>query len=375
MVGFKRNPSAGNFAEFPRPVSWPVFKAAPKISDFFKRAGERGIPPSVRILNDTASFMASRVLHIFVKLDIPDRIPSGGEEISKVASEVGLQPAMLLRLLRVMRVQGYVSLDNSESSVKLTELGNHLRSDHPSGCHYCVKHLEELFQPFTYLDLSLKSGKETFSKVYDQDLWKFYESHPTSAAYFTKAMVSVFTPFANVLPFDYDFGGVNHLVDAGGGMGIMTRAIVKAYKGIQKATIFDMASVIKNAPNPSPDARISWVVGSFFDVETIPKAADVYLLCGCIHDWNDQESITILKNLRIAMHGNRRGKILMIDVVQERGPFESHSSVMDMHMLVNCGGSFRTREEYIELVHAAGLLVNNQYPTRSTQTVFELVQN
>jgi len=285
---------------------------------------------------------------------------------------VKLPPELLVRLLRAIQTMGYLTLSDSDTTVQLTELGTYLRKDHPNGSYYCVRHIEELYQPWWYLPEALRTGKEQASKVYNQNLWEYYETHQDSADCFTRCMKSIFTPVANVLPFDYDFGGVSHLVDAGGGMGQMTLSIAKAYPGIKKATIFDLASVIKNAPSPSPDPRVSWAVGSFFDTATIPKGADCYMLIGVIHDWDDEDSIKILSNIREAMKENKNAKILLMDGVSERGAMEDFGTIQDLSMLTVLGGIWRTREHYAEIGKKSGLVVTGQFATRSMISIFEM---
>ena len=76
------------------------------------------------------------------------------------------------------------------------------------------------------------------------------------------------------------------------------------------------------------------VAGDFF--EAVPSGGDVYILSWIIHDWDDDRSITILKNCRRAMADDAR--LLMVEQVVPPGNEPSLSKLYDLQMLVRGRG-------------------------------------
>ncbi|HKM54973.1 MAG TPA: methyltransferase [Isosphaeraceae bacterium] len=88
-----------------------------------------------------------------------------------------------------------------------------------------------------------------------------------------------------------------------------------------------------------------------------------------IHDWDDEKSITILKNCRKAM--GRNGKLLVVEGVVPPGNEPSVSKFFDLAMMVLPGGMERTEEEYRQLYQAAGFRLTRIVPTKTWISVIE----
>jgi hypothetical protein len=80
------------------------------------------------------------------------------------------------------------------------------------------------------------------------------------------------------------------------------------------------------------------VTGDFF--REVPRGADAYILKSVIHDWNDDESLAILKNCRIAMH--EKSTLLLVErimpEVMERSLNQQRMAINDINMLAMPGG-------------------------------------
>jgi hypothetical protein len=143
----------------------------------------------------------------------------------------------------------------------------------------------------------------------------------------------------------------------------MSLAILKAFRNIKEAIVVDIESVVKAAPNPPPDPRISWKKGDFFDSETIPHGKDMYLITSCLDNWNDTDVVKILENLKIAARPS--GTILIGDPTIQENSFYPFMTLQDINMLIMVGGRTRTRSEMTKLIQRAGLSVINITETRS----------
>jgi len=135
-----------------------------------------------------------------------------------------------------------------------------------------------------------------------------------------------------------------------------------------KGILFDQPQVIEGA---RVSERVEKVSGDFFS--SIPVEADVYLLKFIIHDWNDEQSEAILKNL--ARSARPGAKVLLVEsVVEEDDSVPSMSKVMDLNMLAMTGGKERTATEYRALLEKTGFKLTRVIPTPSPMQIVEAVR-
>jgi hypothetical protein len=72
-----------------------------------------------------------------------------------------------------------------------------------------------------------------------------------------------------------------------------------------------------------------------------------------VHDWDDEKSIAILKNVRKAIRPD--GRVLLMEAVVEPGNgVGAPGKLLDINMLVMTGGRERTAAEYSDLLRASG---------------------
>jgi hypothetical protein len=82
-----------------------------------------------------------------------------------------------------------------------------------------------------------------------------------------------------------------------------------------------------------------------------------------LHDWNDEISIRILKNIAGSMKTNSR--LWIIEYIIEPGPGFSVAKLLDLEVLVMGGGRERTIEEYKDLLITAGLELSRTIPKKT----------
>jgi hypothetical protein len=121
--------------------------------------------------------------------------------------------------------------------------------------------------------------------------------------------------------------------------------------------VFDLPEVIAETdrprePNVNFAERCRYMAGDMF--REVP-AAEAYLLKNILHDWSDEECVSILASVRrAAVEGAR---LFAIEHVVS-GPEEPHfSKLFDIHMMCALTGRERTAEEHAELLAAWRLAV------------------
>lgn len=172
----------------------------------------------------------------------------------------------------------------------------------------------------------------------------------------------------------YDFGWLDGrtLVDVAGGHGMVRTEILKKHPGT-KGVVFDLEHVVVGAL-PRIEAqglseRCEIAHGDFF--QAVP-GADGYVMKNIIHDWNDERSATILKNIhRAARPGSR---VVLLEAVIAPGNDPHLGKWIDLEMLLLPGGKERTEREYRDLFAETGFRMTKVIPTQSSLSVVEAIR-
>jgi hypothetical protein len=110
-----------------------------------------------------------------------------------------------------------------------------------------------------------------------------------------------------------DTGSVEFALDVGGASGALIHALMKQNPALRGAVLDlpeNSAEAAKAAEALGLQERLSIISGDFF--AKVP-AADLYLLKHILHDWKDDECVSILRNCRGAIKPN--GRVVLIEIV------------------------------------------------------------
>lgn len=140
-----------------------------------------------------------------------------------------------------------------------------------------------------------------------------------------------------------------------------------------RGVLFDLPAVVDGAgpelAKTGVTARCEVVGGSFF--ESVPAGGDAYVMKTILHDWNDDDALKILANVRAAIPPD--GKLLLLEsVLAERSSTEL-GLLIDLEMLVAVGGRERTRAEWTSLLSRAGFRLNRVIHTATPVAIVEAV--
>ena len=150
----------------------------------------------------------------------------------------------------------------------------------------------------------------------------------------------------------------------------MLAAILNRYSE-PRGVLYDLPHVVKDAPallaSRGVAARVQIESGSFF--ETVPAGGDAYILSHIIHDWSEEQCLTILGNCRTAMKPG--ATLLIVEFVLPSGNAPHFGKLADMVMLALPGGEERTAEEYRVLLDKAGFRLTRVVPTETPVSIVE----
>ncbi len=316
-------------------------------------------------------FRVTQTIYACVELGIPDLLGDGERSADDLAEASDADPSALYRLLRALASLGVLH-EADGRRFSLTDVGTPLRSDVPGSIHGWVRLMgrDHIWQSWGNLVRAVRAGENAFRMVHGVDVWEWRARHPEESAIFDQAMRAQ-TGAANAsILAAYDFGRFGKIVDVAGGNGTLLAALLAAHPRA-RGVLFDQEHVVSGAEPLLREAgvldRCEIVAGSFF--EWVPEGGDAYVLKWIIHDWEDPESIAILRTCRAALGPD--AVLLLIE--RDLGPPNENpvAKLADVNMFVMPGGRERTLDEYAALFDAAGLRLVGASPTTTGYLVIE----
>jgi hypothetical protein len=330
--------------------------------------------PQFAMLQMITGFWVSRAIYVAAKLGLADLVKDSPKTAVELARLTGTHSPSLYRALRALASVG-VFADDGQGRFAQTPLSETLRSDTPGSLRaMAIAELgQEHFPAWGNLTQSVKTGETAFDSLFKQSVWEHYARNPEDASIFNEEMKGL-TEMVGVAALEaYDFSDIDKLVDVAGGTGGLISAILAAYPRM-RGVLFDLPHVIAEA-GPALDAagvrdRCETSAGDFFRM--VPEGGSAYLMKWIIHDWDDEKSTVILKNIHRAM--DEKGKLLLIEMVVLEGNQPDLSKLMDLNMMVMTGGRERTEAEFKSLLAASGFKLTRVIRTASPVCVIEAVR-
>jgi hypothetical protein len=267
-----------------------------------------------------------------------------------------------------------VLTEDGQRRFALTPLGEALRSGAPGSARATVLTLASdwVWRGFEYMLYSVQTGRSGIEKSLGEPIFDWLGKDPEAASLFSETMIGFHGEEPAAVAAAYEFSGLETIVDVGGASGHLLTTILERHPG-PRGILFDLPHVVRDAPtliqSRGLTARVTVESGSFF--ETVPAGGNAYLLSHIIHDWTEEQCLTILGNCRRAMTTN--GRVLIIEMVLPPGDAPHPGKMLDMMMLVGPGGRERTEPEYRALLEKAGFRLTQVVPTRSAASVVEAV--
>ena len=315
--------------------------------------------------------LISRLIHVAATLKLADLLTDGPKTAEELAQRTGTNAPALYRVMRTLSSLDLFAEDGARRFT-LRPLGETLRTGTPGHAATLVLAGELVTQALDHALYSVQTGKTGFEKAFGVPLFDWLGSHPTEASRFSETMVGFHGLEPAAIAAAYDFSSCQTIADIGGSTGNLLTTVLGQFPG-PRGVLFDMPNVVRNAPEfiaqRGLSDRITIEAGSFFD--RVPAGADAHILSHVIHDWNDDQCVTILGNCRRAI--NPGGRLLIVEMVIAAGNAPHPGKMLDMMMLFLPGGQERTEAEYGALLGKAGFRLTRIVPTQSPVSVVEAV--
>ncbi|XP_019266036.1 PREDICTED: trans-resveratrol di-O-methyltransferase-like [Nicotiana attenuata] len=340
------------------------------------------------IANHVFNYINSMSLKCAIQLEIPDIIHNHGKPmtLSNLVNALPINKAKgqdcIYRLMRILIHSGFFmqtkineTEEEEEEGYLLTPNSRLLLKNEPlSLVPFVLAQLDPiLMDPFQSLSKWLQNDDSTpFATAHGKPLFEYAGDEPKLNYLFNEAMASDARLMISVVIKNGSgiFDGLKSLVDVGGGIGTVAKAISNAFPEV-KCTVFDLPHVVEGLDGSN---NLSYVGGDMF--KSVPSA-DAILLKWILHDWSDEDCVKILKKCKEAIQSKEKGgKVIIIDIVvdSQNGDNKSFETQLfsDILMMVHVSGKERNPEEWAKLFSDAGFSDYKINPILGLRSVIEV---
>jgi DNA-binding Lrp family transcriptional regulator len=319
------------------------------------------------------AFVVSRVVYAAAKLGLADALAEGPRSAAELADRLKLHAPSLHRLMRTLAGLGILT-EQDARRFALTPLGAALKTGAPGAARSSLLWFGGPWVSGAWDQImhSLETGKPGMEKAWGMPLFDRLAQHPEVASLFSETMMGLHGAEPPAVAEAYDFSGFGTIVDVGGANGNLLAAILSRHAG-PRGVLFDRAHVVLDAPAllkaHGVNERVTIEAGDFF--QCVPAEGDAYVLSHIIHDWTEEQCLTILGHCRKVMKPD--GRLLLIEMVLPPGDVPHPGKLLDVTMLVMTDGQERTEAEYADLLSRAGFRLGRVMPTKSAASIVEAV--
>ena len=296
-----------------------------------------------------------------IELGVFDALAEAPTRAEELALQLGCAPPALAQLLRAYESIQLCLLD-AEGRSAVTPMGRLLASC-TEGSQQAWARLwcRDLGALWTGLPEAVRHGESVRSLRGIEPGFAPLAEDTVRADAFNRAMTANTWWEAEAFAKVRKITDCRHVVDVGGGHGVLLIAVMQANPQLQ-GIVFDLAHAASGARNGLDRAglgqRATFVAGDFF--ESVPSGGDAYVLKSVLHDWPDSRCDAILASCRAAMSSNARlfvverlASVPLVPIAHDRAWARS-----DLNMLVAHGAGERTTDQFAALLERARFRVD-----------------
>ena len=311
------------------------------------------------------SHRITAAIHVAVKLGLAELLRDGPLPVGKLAAATGAEEQALGRLLTMLSTIGLCAR-TGDNCYALTDVGTCIDgASEQSFKAWAILEAEMLTKSWEGMLESVMTGKTAAQLLGLDNSFDLMGRTPGNVAKFNAAMTDLTRVVTPAILRCYDFSGLAHLMDVGGGSGELLGAIARQNPNL-RGTVFDLPRCAEVATDHlrqiGVSERVDFVAGDFF--QRVPRATDAIILKSVIHDWDDARSTSILRNCREALPSG--GKLLLVERLMPETPTPADEdrahALSDLNMLRGPGGLERTEEQYVDLLAQSGFGLAAIYP-------------
>jgi len=311
-------------------------------------------------LTDLAELLTPHAVRVAATLRLADHIAAGADRVAALAERTGAEPVTLAALVEHLADRGVLTY-GGDGRIGLTPVGDALRDDHPSGVRRRLDHRSA----HSHLDrawgglLATATGAGTgFEDQFGAPFWDHVHGDAALAASFDGYMAEWAYEWVPAVRDVHDWTRYRHLVDVGGGMGLLLAELLGVAPGAT-GTLVELPATVASArwwfAERGLADRAEAVEGDFF--EALP-AGDAMILAQVLHDWPDAEAARILGRCAEALDGRGpEARVLLVERLVEPGSGPVGNAPMRLLMRNLFGSTERPLGDLADLAAGCGLRI------------------
>ncbi len=313
-----------------------------------------------RLSGEMVGLWKTQTIRAAAELGAIDTLPATADAVER---SLRLSEGAGVRLMRALTELELVH-KSSSGVYHPTDLGAHLARSHPLTLADAALHWgRESYAAWSGVTEALRSGQSGFEKIYGASFFDWIQDKPADLQAYHAAMSTYAKHDYHDLAEFVDFTTHEHALDAGGGAGELTFALLRSCPELT-ATVMDRPEVVEIARLPKDlEHRCRFIAGDIF--RKWHKTSDAVILARVLHDWRDSDALRILKRARESMR--RDATLYVIEMIpnDETGD----GGLLDLNMLAMTEGAERTEEQFRNLLAQAGFRMLDATPTRSPSSI------
>jgi len=310
----------------------------------------------------------TRAIYVVTRLGVPDLLASGPLGTTTLAESTGAHERSLFRVMRALSNRGIFKQQNG--GFALTPRGSLLQKDTPGSLRdWTLWHGSEWsLRAWAEFEHAVVTGEPAFNHAMGEPFFSYLAGNASMAATFDAAMTSIGSQMNQSVADVVDFSCFTTIADIGGGSGSLLATLLRQYPQLH-GILFDLPGTMPKANKLFSSAgisdRVTCIGGNFFDA--VPANADAYILKAILHDWDNADANTILRNCHLAMKKGTR--LFVVDMVVPDQDTPSPIKEVDLQMLAMQTGCERTAAELESLLKNADFELEEIKSTQSPISV------
>jgi O-methyltransferase domain len=291
-------------------------------------------------------------LRALVAVGVPEQLVDGPRTVEDLAKACGAHAPTLSRLLRNIAQTGLLRTV-APATYELTPAGRALIVGHARvSVLFSVD--DEVYNGLAELTETVRTGVAPFTLRHGS-MYDYLSGVPALSAVFDQLMDLQHVPLANevaelLAASDLPDGAT--VVDVGGAKGTFIGTILNANPAM-RGILFDLERSATAGKAYLAEAgvadRSEVVSGDFF--QAVP-VGDAYLLAHIVHNWGDDQVVSILRTIRAAIPDD--GRLLIVEAPLPADDAPHFAKDLDIRLLTMHEGQERTVPEYEAMLAAAG---------------------